>query len=204
MTRLQQYLINEEFQDINKLVAMLKADCKPYLSILKRTDKMLCRGTDSPPKTNIYEDEVYYFKRKPRKDRRPLSTGPLVHKQLDDLFKKKFGWKVRSEGVFVNSDYGTASGYGHTYFFFPIGQFKYVWSPKVGDLWIYLKSHISSRKGKSEQPDLPGTIDSYIDNSLWKAIELEHEVAIKCKEYYMVDVGLDGKTFSRVFKDMLL
>jgi len=200
--RLQQYL-NEEHNTMENVVKMIKKDCKLYLTILRKTDKMLYRGTlKDVPSDAENSNDVYYFKKKPRIDRKSTDMPPLTHKRLDELFYEKFGWKPRSEGVFVTSDWGTAAFYGKAFLFFPIGNFKYVWSPKVPDLWIWIRSHLSQRKDMSERPDLEGIIDTYIDKNLQKCIELEYEVAIKCKEYYMVYVSFasDG----REFRDLLI
>jgi len=196
--RLQKYILNEEYDTIESVATMIKKDCKPYLSILRKTCGMLYRGTlKNVPSDAESSNGVYYFKKKPRMDRKPVDMPPLTHQTLDKLFYEKFGWKPRSEGVFVTGDRGTAAGYGKSFLFFPIGDFKYVWSPKVPDLWTWIRSHLSQRKDMSERPDLPGIVDTYTNKNLQKCIELEYEVAIKCKEYYMVYMSFreDGQEF---------
>jgi hypothetical protein len=44
--------------------------------------------------------EMYQLKNI-RKNRKPLDTPLQIHNYWNNLFQKKFGWKVRSEGVFV-------------------------------------------------------------------------------------------------------
>ncbi len=74
-----------------------------------------------------------------RKNRKPLDTPIKLHNILDKMFQKKFGWKARSEGVFAAGKWYFSGSkdtyYGDTYLFFPIGNFKYVWSPKIDDLY---------------------------------------------------------------------
>ena len=122
MSRLKQYIIEGKEKDI---ILKLKRDCKPFLDQLH--DRFLYRGTGKP----VIDIRKY----KPRKNRRPRDISILVHTIFDKLFKEKFGWKARSEGVFTTGDQVLASRYGKDTLFFPIGQFKYLWSPKVDDLY---------------------------------------------------------------------
>jgi len=70
-----------------------------------------------------------------RENRKPKDMDENVHEVLDELFKKNFGWKARSEGIFVSGDYKTTYAYGTPYIFFPIGKYKYLWNPTILDLY---------------------------------------------------------------------
>lgn len=68
-----------------------------------------------------------------RKDRKPRDTTQYVHDLVNAYFVKRFGVKVRSEGLFATGDRHTAEKYGHPYYAFPVGQFKFVWGTHKGD-----------------------------------------------------------------------
>jgi hypothetical protein len=128
--RLQKYIINENQEDISldKILSMIKKNCKTFL---KEVDGFLYRGSNK----KVFDIEKF----KTRKDRRPLGTAQEDHDKLDKLFNKKFGWKARSEGLFCAGDLSTVKQYGKVNLVFPIGDYKYVWSPKVKDLTLYLE-----------------------------------------------------------------
>lgn len=91
------------------------------------------------------------------KNRRPLTTPMAIHQAADEYMEKQFGVKFRSQSVFVTPDSGIAEEYGRgTYLVFPIGEFKYLWSPSVQDFY-----YIAQRDGAdvlitvaNENPDL--------------------------------------------------
>ncbi len=128
--RLRNYILNEEIvDDAEDIVDILNEDCKPILNVLKKYDYkyFLYRGSRS-----IADN---FQKITPRKNRKPLNTPIKLHNILDKMFQKKFGWKARSEGVFAAGQLYPLDEYGPSYLFFPIGNFKYVWSPEIEDLY---------------------------------------------------------------------
>ena len=205
MSRLQKYLLNEAIIwndiDINKWIGILEDECQPYLKECRKVDDFLYRGS---PKSN----SEGIFKLKPRMDRRPMDTPRELHNYLDKLFKKKFGWEVRSEGVFVTGDDYQADNYGIVYLFFPIGQFKYVWSPKISDMLHYLdgKNFVEQTFGWELTADIENSkilqdmVNTYTDKGLSKAIANEGEISVKCKEYYL----FEGNKYERDFGRELL
>ena len=190
MTRFQQYL-NEESEgiDIDGIIDKLEDKCQPYLKECKKGGGFLYRGYSKSNKDGI-------FKLKPRNNRRPKDMPIEIHKLLDDLFKKKFGWKARSEGVFSISDsYGAGEYNTYLDILFPIGNFKYVWSPGVVDILLMLNdidiidSNWNLIVNLEENVDnIIEVVEKYTNKNLYKAIMEEAEVAIKCKEYYLVDM----------------
>ena len=124
--------VEERTYTIEKVVKALKRKCGKFLKetapSIKKGD-FIYRGSD-----NQISHGTFIDRRLSRlTDRMPMSTSIEVHNMLNDMFKKKFGWQVRN-GVFA-SDVGQSAGYGVAYSFFPIGDYKYCWSPAVGDLF---------------------------------------------------------------------
>ena len=112
----------------------------------------------------------------------------LNHDILDELFEKKFGWKPRSGGVFCTGSEATASGYGDAYIFFPIGDFEFLWSPKIHDLY----DHVTTRKpvGSIFMKDFYNeTVDKYINSGMATAIASGHEIMVRCNSYYLTNMN---------------
>ena len=137
-----------------------------------------------------------------------MSTDPRLSKELDKVFKNKFGWKARSEGVFSVGDKSSTFLYGRPFYFFPIGRYKYLWSTHIGDLFcddykfsvgrdtgnmIFSKDEVAAMEGLSTH-EKEGRIfermwlKTYKNNRLGMAIRSGHEIMFKCKEYYAVNV----------------
>ena len=133
--RLRQYL-NEEVS-LEELASILKRDCSKFLKEASKPDA-LYRG--------IKKSIPYYIKKKSRlENRSPRNTNPKLHKALNGEFTKKFGWPVRN-GIFVTSSTYNARYYNsetnEAYMFFPIGDYKYCWSPDYADLVGKVDSYV--------------------------------------------------------------
>jgi hypothetical protein len=131
---------------------------------------------------NMWGEGIVIHKKKVRKDRKPKDMDIKTHKELNKLFHKKFGWKVRSEGLFCTGNINEAGGYGYEFLVFPIGEFKYVWSPEIRDLY----SFIEEMKGEGLEYDLQKIVNSYKNKSMADGIKKKMEFSIKCDEYYMI------------------
>ena len=130
--KFNEYLIENE--DINKMILKIYFSCLPFLKELRKNGikNFLYRGTNKSLKNMSMII--------PRKNREPSDMRLGVHNELDNLFKKRFGWKPRSEGVFATFNYHIANEYGNPYLFFPIGEYKYIFSPKIEDLFTYVQN----------------------------------------------------------------
>ena len=151
-------------------------------------------GSFSVPDTN---ENYAVYSRSVRKDRKPMSTHPDVHAALDRWFEKKFGWKARSQGLFVFGERGrnSAEGYGgKNCIVFPVGKFSYVWSPVISDLYHQVDGELNYRNDIADEfKNSQGGVDmeklddymtqfKYTNNGLHKAIETDHEIMIDCDE----------------------
>jgi hypothetical protein len=128
MGRLKNYLIEEKIE-LDEFVNTLWDECSEILTFYQRHKEYFYRGM-----RNVNMEKGYGF-RITRTDRRPKDTPEDIQEMLDKKFKKKFGWKPRSEGVFANPDPSYASHYGKSVVIFPQNGFKYVWSPNIQDLY---------------------------------------------------------------------
>jgi hypothetical protein len=74
-----------------------------------------------------------------RKDRRPTDMSQEISDDIDRSFVEKFGYPLRSSGVFCTKSHDFASRYVHDglspFLFFPVGDYKYYWSENIVDLY---------------------------------------------------------------------
>jgi len=158
-------------------IKTIKQDCQPFLE--QAGGRLLFRGSNSF--VSGKGPSKLFQKRTVRTDRKPLSTDLLVHQASDDWFHDEFGIRGRSAAVFATGDHTAANTYGTVYAIFPIGDFKFIWSPVVRDLFVAGRDiHFASQV----VPYLEKA--GYRDRDLAKAIKSSKEIMIACKEYYML------------------
>jgi len=204
--RLQQF-INEDintdmFLDLTRLIF---TKCKPYLNNMKKRPEItrLFSGMDSYK--NVDTIQI-------KKNRAPKDTPLALHRDFDDLFYKKFGWKARSEAAFctTNSMY-ISSTFGKSYVFFPIGNFKVLYHKHISDLlevleeleivdyttelmiddMVFLKERLFDVVKEYKQET--NTISADI---LKRPVEL----MFKCSAYYLVN----EKVYNSIYKELFI
>jgi len=152
--------INEE-SNLDKLVDVLYSvigDCQPFLKEL---------GTVKPPQF-LYsgrKTEDPWFEKDVRTDRRPTDTFIELHKDLDEAFNKKFGWKPRSNGLFCTGYLNDATDYGTAYTIFPKGPFKIIWSRSIGDLYLRLSDMTTGMSTSAKHEN--GIFKIFLDNTTY-------------------------------------
>jgi len=129
--RLNHYLT--ETEDIQPGLDLIRKQCGPFLKLMKSTGGILYRGVNEKDKTYLPIKKTMH-----REGRLPLSTLPIIHKALNEIFYKKFGWKVR-DGVFATFTQADTHVYGNLYYVFGIGSpIRYCYSKEITDLWADL------------------------------------------------------------------
>jgi hypothetical protein len=167
-----EYFVNEMRKPsigIEGLYEKITKNCKQVLREINRG--VLFRGVLSGGN---------FLEKIPRKNRLPLSTDIKTHEILDAAFQKKFGWKVRSEGVFCSRTYEGALGYGNIYVIFPVDGYKYVFNKDINDLYYYINYY---------EPSLDQVVKGYVDRGLG-AYRGNGEISINCDKYYCVRARL--------------
>lgn len=117
------------------LLSEITKDCKPFLKVMSNNGNPLWIYSGRVKHDDWYVDKV-------RTDRKPRDTHPEIHEDLDDMFRDVFGYPARSASMFVSGDFGVVAQYGNEYFIFPKGNFKYLWSPDIADLYVNIKSTV--------------------------------------------------------------
>ena len=160
--------ISELFEeDAPDIIDLIKRDCQQFIEA--HPDGLMFRGMDNK--------SMKPFKGTVRQDRKPVNMSKEKHKRIDDWFEKEFGFKARSQSIFVTGEFDDARSYGQPYAIFPIGEFEFVWSPQVGDMFMYNFN------------DSPLDEAGYKDTDLKAAINSENEIMLYCKEYYALPIG---------------
>jgi hypothetical protein len=170
-------------------VQIIRSSCKPFLREIENGwFGFLYRGSKKRFETNIERFSS-------RTDRRPVDMSLTKHEILDRIFEKKFGWKARSGGVFCSGHPSIAARYGTPYLFFPIGEYKYIWSPEIRDLYDYINkktpSFMDTDKDiviRETEKFFENVVDLYKDNDLKEAMKAGNEITMKCKTYYLSDM----------------
>lgn len=180
-------------QDLHQGADQIVKYCQPYLQQGGGLDYDLFRGTDA------IEPVVY---KAMRSNRTPLNTSQSTQQLLDQWFIKKFGHPYRSSGIYTTGDRNEAAEYGDVYRIFPIGQFSFVWSPKISDLYVEL-GRMANTLPDDQNPfasDAPSSKkrfvedflekSQFINHSLEQAAKSEHEVVLNSNYYFAVNDAL--------------
>lgn len=172
---------NKLIEASKPIIDMLKKDCSKFIEDIKGSGSLLYRGN------NKFVDEFGVFD--VRKDRKPSSTNKDLSQLIDMSLFDKFGFKPRSEGVFTTSNESDASIYGQVFLFFPIGNYKYIWSEQVGDLYTDITSIDEFDKFK----------DTFIDTDLKSAIKTGNEIVFICDKYYLIKTRYESEIIRVIF-----
>lgn len=207
--RLQKYITednvkNMDYLDFDKVIDFIQKRCKPFLQEIRAChSRLLIRG-----KSDFNVDKFARVKR--RTNRKPMNMHPDFMAFLDDVFQDVFGWRPRSTGVFAEFSKTIRSGYGTPYLLFPIGNFRYLYSNDIDDLYMddTLKSPVIFHPWKNEI-----TFNDRIVGAMYSDLELEelgkkevmkrwvkkafknknickakndHEIMFDCDYYYLV------------------
>ena len=163
----------------------------------KKCKRFLFRGINYP-----HDVEKGFEERVPRKDRRPTDTPKRVQLAFDIEYENKYNWRPRSTGVFcANLTEGTY-GYGHTYYIFPIGKYRYTWSPDVKDFFITQGriGMLSKYTDKQLLQEMEKLVKTYKDSKdLCRVLSdtSVHEVILGCKKFY-------GVHWRKVFNERII
>jgi hypothetical protein len=199
--RLKQYITEDKITDPKAFINTLHTDCSDYFKYIKYGVKSF-RGS---------KIRVYYKKIKPRNNRIPRDTPKEVHEYLDKEFKKRFGWNVRSKGVFATANFDAAEDYGTPYYFYPSNGFKVVYSDKIDDLTLYLDdNNVIHREGnkwittdvwksKIDELDIVHEYKQGGPADINKALQTFNEVIFKCDFYYIVNVNFVTIHFDEIY-----
>jgi len=135
--RLNEYLTESKSISIEDSLEIMKKDCSEYIRELKAGKNFFIRmsskyNTTLPDSTLVIPA---------REGREPKDINKELHAEMDDMLKSKFGWKPRSEALFVwltrkgKSVWNWKIMWRRVRIIFPSNGYKYVYSPNIIDIF---------------------------------------------------------------------
>ena len=176
MRLVELYQINES-ADPKKVLEAIKNECQPYISQINDMDgNRLRRGM-------TFNADV----------KKMNAVGDGRNETEDDVewelfankwLSKKFGFNARTEAVYCAGGVPMAKRYGLAYSIFPIGNFEFVWSPVVEDLYYPFKQSGGDINAVKEALET----GQYTNQNLQAAVDAQrHEIMVHCPQgYYAV------------------
>lgn len=204
--RFDNYIVIDEEVDrlqlkVENIIEMIFKDCDYYINQLRKSNAFKLLYRSSKDSTSFYKLKTSRLET----GRNPLDTNVIIHNLLNKkIFNPVFGWNVR-DGIFASSK--RIPYYGEPYLFFPIGEFKYVWSPTVKDLYedmfdpqkLDFLYYYADEDDKIVNPNIKNISDNdirlmvknlqsmYSDKDFKGAVRSENEISFKCNKYYLVN-----------------
>lgn len=135
---------------------------------------------------------------KTRPARVPRSMPEWLHHRIDQWFDDRHGHPYRSAHVaFCTGDRAQARKYGTAVAIFPIGEFRFAWSPEVLDLTDFTRAFFNAHGvanfhtfNNDSLPVCRSLLDSfagrYLTNDLVRAIGSHREVMLACDAYFAI------------------
>jgi hypothetical protein len=116
------------------------------------------------------------------KGRSPKDLDRMIHEAADDWFLENTGINYRSDALFATGDANIAADHGVVYAIFPMGDFKFCWSPKISDLYQTAEGELPN-SWEDEIELLDAVYDllgkaNYQTTDIKRAINSQHEVMI--------------------------
>jgi len=202
--RLQKHLIEATDGDVaENFWNVVQKKCKPFLRewlpIVERypsKDWFLYRGM----KLSVPMGE-----KSVRINRKPMNSKEEFHKDVDDAMYKRFKIHGRKASIFCVGDEKEAESYGNPYVIFPIGSYKYLWSPKIRDLFAnkemfdYVTFRYTgdpktydirqSELRERNKTAIDNMVKTYKTTGLEDAISSKFEVMVQCSSYMFLSAS---------------
>lgn len=193
---------------IKKAIALIKKNCQPYLSQVKDPMKLrrgVGRNFDADPingRPLFSKKKAHLIGRNPR--------GSLMrewHGVVNKYFNSAFGHAFRN-GIMTVGSQLRSSGFGTDVAVFPIGEFKFLWSPTVEDLNHQIGGDWSEEMvgpdswDNTQEDILVGLISNarYQTTDLQGGIESGNEIMIWAEEYYTLDNTVDRMLVKKLLR----
>lgn len=188
--------LRDLFENQHTLAETLANRCSQYLNAPGAHAGFLFRGLRGHVAYEV-DNGLNWTVLTARRNRTPSDTPVEYSTLAGDFFMEKFGWDPRLNGTFTTSSFKEARGYGTPHAFFPIGTFRYIWSPEVKDLYISLYHELITKNRDIHQDEdadhakFTKAIQEagYINWGLSKAIATGNEIMFDCEQYLVVSCG---------------
>jgi len=180
-------------QTVLNQVGTIRQNCQPYLQQNGGAidHDALYRGVKPPGGHSVTGDGDADVIRKEVRltDRRPSDTPRELHNFVNQYFQTHYGAPFRT-AMFASGSQGQANDYGTVYVIFPAGEFQFLWSPDIEDMYSLtaeygLEHHMEPGAQKEAFETLEDNVlRTYQTDNLVEAIGSNHEIMIRCSHYY--------------------
>ncbi len=182
---------NKHYSDyeFGEIINILEANCSQFLDELSsKKEYPIFRGA-----TNMDDVTDGMWEKESRDDRFPRDSAGDFSEDFDDAFYKKFGVRLRSNGVFTSKSPFVAGSYaGSFYMFFPVDGYKYYHNNKALDLFALQPVYYDYPDDYSDQrEDVISKINDWVNGYEMNKMENAGlcELTFICKKYYLVDLA---------------
>lgn len=184
-------LVSYEQPDMHSMLSDKAIDVAAFLQ--SKCRKWLAQ-TDNGKQYVYRSDEIYHrgslaYTKNIRKDRKPKDTPEEIQNHIDGLLSDNGLIANRSNSMFVVGSRRLVGGYGPSvYIVLPTGNFKYTWSNKIDDLYLFIRDDFKNEFKRTKTVKFKKLIDSYKgdDGSLTKAINSYNEIMISATKSVLV------------------
>lgn len=181
-------------QEMISFAVLIHRNCKQFIEEAQGAGFLL-RGVkglsdiESHSAMDAEGNEMEYGIKTVRQDRKPLDFTKVRSEIIDDWFMEKFGIRARSQCMFAGGNgitVGELKHYGTPCVVFPVGAFKYVWSPEVGDLYGKMNIPWGDKTAEQWTEETHAFLENqkYQTDGLDAALRTNNEIMIKCDSYY--------------------
>jgi len=194
----RQYKIDDpEVLQVMKVIVTIGQECRPYLNQVSNP-LGLFRGVDGGGKA--------IKKRIRLDDREPQGMSRRTQSKVNRAFTDKFGAPFRNS-MLCTGDENEAEAFGNLYSVFPIGDFKFLWSPEIYDLNNILWNIEEEQGDVIELDDIIKIVNdgNYKTSDLEDAINSRNEIMIRGQgyygiEHYISEFGLPDRAILKLLK----
>jgi hypothetical protein len=191
---------SQQMKDIEKGAILIKRDCQPYLSQVQDPMK-LRRGVKRDYDADSQTGRPMFNKRKSHlAGRNPRGSWMQKwHPVVNDYFTAEFGLPFRN-GIMTTGDQMQSSHFGTDVAVFPIGEFKFLWSPEVTDINHQFRAGNWDIQDSKQR--LLNALESanYQTTDLQAAIDSKNEIMIWAESYYTLDNNADRLLVKKLLK----
>ena len=191
--RLLEYLHDEQDYPSEVIEYIVENVNINFLKELNKVEKFVYRGSNT-----YFKTETYKVKDRNMDDREPTALHQYIHDKFNLYSLKKFGWKIRN-GVFTTGNIENAEIFGDAYLFFPISDYKFLWSTKIEDVNFEDKYEqysspnwaifgLDDRDKQIIDKNVISDIKTYKNTNLEGAVNSGHEIIFNCKKYILVNL----------------
>ncbi|WP_300760225.1 hypothetical protein [Janthinobacterium sp.] len=205
MITFKQFLGEESTDEFSEFI---HRECQPFIDKAKGSGVAI-RGMDQPGRViHTYNTPqahpLHVHINTVRKDRKSLSTPDVYHRAIDGWMQDEFGIAARTGSVFVFGERSAhhTENYGQPYIIFPRGDFKFLWSPVVGDLYdaLIMEFGPAFKMGRTDEvspEDITRYVKSlqYTDEDFNLALQSGNEIMIECDEYYAIPMNAETMAY---------